>query len=66
MCVGFRRRRLLVQCVIELWPGLSSPTALPASNPRTNVVTYCSLTSSPSSVRHSTRIAARVPFSNPS
>src|SRR5271170_6915915 len=49
----------------NLWSGLSSPTALPTDNPRTNVVTYCSLTSSPPSVRHSSTIAARVPFSNP-
>src|SRR5277367_2216070 len=49
----------------NLWSGLSSPTALPTFKPRTNVVTYCSLTSSPSSVRHSSRMAARVPFSSP-
>src|SRR5882757_7333687 len=49
----------------NLWSGLSSPIVLPTDMPRTNVVTYCSLTSSPSSVRHSSRIAARVPFSSP-
>src|SRR5271168_970700 len=49
----------------NLWSGLSSPTALPTLKPRTKVVTYCSLTSSPSSVRHSSRMAARVPFSSP-
>src|ERR1700693_3580103 len=49
----------------NLWSGLSSPIVLPTDMPRTNVVTYCSLTSSPFSVRHSSRIAARVPFSSP-
>src|SRR6202042_114914 len=49
----------------NLCPGLRSPTVLSTLMPRTNVVTYCSLTSSPPSVRHSSRIAARVPFSRP-
>src|ERR1700722_13522298 len=49
----------------NLCPGLRSPIVLSTVMPRTNVVTYCSLTSSPFSVRHSSRIAARVPFSSP-
>ena len=46
-------------------PGRSSPTVSPASKPRKNAVMYCSLTSSPSAVRHSSTIAARVPFASP-
>ena len=41
------RRRARAAPSSNLWPGPSSPTACPALNPRTNVVMYCSLTSSP-------------------